>query len=414
MDIKREKPKKSVSKLGLLVGFGSFAIAGIWLLVQPGAEAKVDRQDIWTAQVQRGDLPMQVDGFGKLKSKVQRLLTAPTNALVEEIVLRPGALVTPDSIILRLSNPEVEQEVRDAKRELDNRKAEVRQLKINQQRELLTQKAILADLSSKLELAQVRVEAEAKLHAEGIVSSLDFKRSTTELEQFKQLLNIEQQRLEQLAQGHEESLVIAQERIDQQQEQLAVITQRFERLIVRAGMDGVLQQLPVELGQNVAIGEQVALVGSMKELQAQLLVSQSQVQQLAIGQSVDIDTRGGQAEGRIRRIDPVIQQGSVLVEVEITSALPDNARPELSIDGLIHTGQLTNTLYIKKPIGARPGNSMRLFRLSDESHAKATNINLGAEAGDFIQIIAGAAVGESYILTDMSRWQDQPSISIKD
>jgi len=416
MDVKRTKAETRSIKKKMPMLIGVISVLGVagWLLTQPAAGSKVSRENIWTAQVQQGDLALKVDGFGKLKSKVQRLLTAPTNALVEEIVLRPGALVNEDSVIVRLSNPEVEQEVRDAKRELENRKAQHRQLMINQQRELLTQKAIMSDLSSRIELAKVKVEAETALHKDGIVSSLDFKRSTTELSQLEQRLTIEKQRIEQLVSGHKESLAIQQDRIEQQNEQLSVIQDRFDRLTVRAGMEGVLQQLPVELGQNVAIGEQVALVGSMKKLRAHLQVPQTQVQQLAIGQAVDIDTRGGVTKGKINRIDPVIQQGNVLVEVDITGDLPQNARPELSVDGVIHTGELANALYLKKPVGARPGSNMKLFRMAEDSQALAANIQLGVEAGEFIQIIAGATRGDSFILSDMSRWQEQTTLSIKD
>lgn len=416
MDVTRKKPETGALKKKTPFLLGAIGVLGLtaWLFTQPAAGSKVSRENIWTAQVQQGDLALTVDGFGKLKSKVQRLLTAPTNALVEEIVLRPGALVKEDSIIVRLSNPEVEQEVRDANRELTNRKAQYRQLVIQQQRELLSQKATNADLVSRIELAKVRVEAETALHKRGIVSTLDFKRSTTELKQLEQRLAIEKLRIEQLESGHKESLAIQQDKIAQQDEQLTVISDRFKRLTVRAGMEGVLQQLPIELGQNVAIGEQVALVGSMEELMAHLQVPQTLVQQLAIGQDVDLDTRGGKVKGKVNRIVPVIQQGNVLVEVDITGALPQNARPELTIDGVIHTGQLTNALYLKKPVGARPGSEMKLFRLDAKSQALAANIRLGVEAGEFIQIIAGATRGDSFILSDMSRWQDQTTLSIKD
>lgn len=416
MDVTRKKTEQGSLRKKLTFLLGGIAVLGLtsWLLTQPAAGSKVSKENIWTGQVQQGSLALKVDGFGKLKSKIQRLLTAPTNALVEEIVLRPGALVKADSIIVRLSNPEVEQEVRDAKRELANRKAQYRQLVIRQQSELLSQKATNVDLMSRIELSKVRVEAETALHKRGIVSSLDFKRSTTELKQLEQRLAIEKQRIEQLASGHEESLAIQQDKIAQQNEQLVVISDRFARLTVRAGMEGVLQQLPVELGQTVAIGEQVALVGSINELMAHLQVPQTQVQQLAIGQKVDIDTRGGVAIGRVNRIVPIIQQGNVLVEIDITGPLPENARPELTIDGVIHTGELANTLYLKKPVGARPGSSMKLFRITEESQALAANISLGVEAGEFIQIIAGATKGDSFILSDMSRWQDQTTINIKD
>lgn len=384
-----------------------------WMMMQPSAANKVSRQNIWTAQVKQGNLEVQVQGYGKLKSKQQRFLTAPANATVDEIVLKPGAIVTSDSILLRLTTPDIEQKIKAAQRELVDSNTNYRQLVINQKRELLSQQAQLEQLLSLLEIAQLKVEAQTQLVSKGIVSALAFKRSQLDERQLTRRLNIERERLVQLKQLHEENLDIAKNNIEQQTQQLDVINDQFERLTVRAGIDGVLQRLPVELGQSVNLGQQLALVGSMSNLIANLTISQSQMQKVQLKQKVTIDTRAGLIDGWVSRIDPMVVQGSVQVEVELSSELPENSRPDLNINGRIFTASLTNVLYLKKPINAVAGSSVTLFRIHNESTlAEAVEVSFGEETSEFIQIITGAKSGESFILSDMSRWQDVQQIAI--
>ena len=309
--------------------------------------------------------------------------------------------------------PEIEQQVKDAKRDLDNRLTNLRQLQLNQKRELLAHQASLESLKAELEIAELKVEAERQLVSKGIVSELDFKRSTLQQRQLTRRVAIEQQRLAQLAEVHTEVLAIAREKIQQQREQVEVINERFAKLTVRAGINGVVQNLPVELGQSVAFGEQVALVGSVDELYAMLQVSQSEIEQIALAQQVDIDTRGGAIVGEVTRISPLVTEGSVAVEVALKGPLPSNARPELSIDAVIDTGTLTDVVYLAKPVNAAPGSRGSLFRLAaDQASAERVEIRYGRETRQFIQILSGAEPGDSFILSDMSRWQDTSAITI--
>lgn len=417
MDVKiKETQKKQTHKVKkmMLAGICSLGLIG-WMSVQPSAASKVQRADIWTGQVQKGDLVVQVQGYGKLKSKIQRLLTAPTNSTVDEIILKPGAIVNAQSILLRLTDPEIEQQVKDAHRELDTRNTNYRRMVINQKREALSHQAQLEQLLSNLEVAQLNVEAETPLVAKGIVSKIDFKGTKLNERQLTRRLKIEKERLVQLAQLHEENLAIAKDQIEQQQEQVNVINTKFENLTVRAGIDGVLQSLPVELGQSVSFGQQLALVGSMDNLIANLTIPQSQMQQVQNNQKVSIDTRGGMIDGVVSRIDPVVVQGSIQVEVALLSALPKNARPELNINGTIFTHNLSDVFYVKKPINAVPGSNGKLFKIhSDKDLAEAVNVSYGKETNEYIQIITGANSGDSFILSDMSRWQDVPQITIID
>ena len=405
---KRFKKNTLFTLLGIVVSLFS-----VWSWSQPSGSEKVSADQIWSDTIKQGDLTIKVEGYGKLKSKVQRLLTTSSNAIVEEILLKPGALVTVDSIILRLSNPDILQQVKEAKRELDNRKTNYLQVELNQQRDILSQKAQREQLQSALEIAAYKVEAAQKLVKQGIVSHLDFKGSVLEHRQLSRRIDIEKERLQHLIQVHHKVLEIEQAKINQQEDQLMVSNQRYEKLTVRSGINGVLQSLPVELGQSLLRGEKVALVGSVDQLYAMLNVSQSQMEQVKLSQLVEIDTRAGKVKGHVSRINPMVHQGTISVEIALTGELPGNARPELTVDGIIFGKTLKNITYLKKTVGSAPGSSTTLFRLSqDKNQAERISISYGRESGKYIQIVSGAKQGESYILSDMSRWQDTLALTI--
>ncbi|MFT5636712.1 MAG: HlyD family secretion protein [Cognaticolwellia sp.] len=417
MDIKlsqKSTNKNSKSIIITLIVVTAVSLS-FWLFNQPSGSQKVSRSQIWTDTIKHGDLAIQVEGFGKLKSKEQRLLSAPDNAIVEEIILKPGSLVTKDSIIVRLSNPQIAQQVKDANRVLANTKTSYLQLELNQKREMLSQQAQQEQLLSELEIAELKVTAEQKLVTKGIVSELTFKRSQLDYRQLSRRIVIEKSRLEQLSEVHQKELDIAQDRIAQQAEQVAVINERFNKLTVRAGISGVVQALPVELGQSVTLGEQIALVGSVDSLYAMINVSQSDMEQIAIKQIVSIDTRAGTVAGVVHRISPVVTKGMIAIEVSITGKLPNNARPELNVDAIISIGMLTNTTYIKKPVNVTAGMKTSLFRLiPNSSQADKINITFGQESDGFIEVVSNVKTTDTFILSDMSRWEDTKKITITD
>ncbi|OUL57999.1 HlyD family secretion protein [Pseudoalteromonas ulvae] len=388
-------------------------IAIVWLILQPSAQQRITLDDLWSGEVQQGDLQLQVSGYGRLKSRSPRLLTAHSNATVEEVLLKPGALVEPDSVILRLSDPQVSQALYAAEQALTQRTNQYRQLEINQQRELLAQQAELEILRSALESAQLQVNAQNQLIAKGIVSNIDYQRSVLELRQLTRRLDIEQQRITQLRQLHLANLAIAQSNIDAQTTALAHAKHRFDTLTVTAGITGVVQSLAVELGQSVSFGQQLALVGSTTDLYALLSVPQATMQQVALSQSVQINTRSGFIAGKVSRIDPMINNGSVQVEVALNGALTNNARPELNIEGVINTGIRRNVLYIDKPINASPFSDATVFQLNQaRDRATAKQLQFGHQTNDKIEIVAGAKLAEQFILSDMSRWQAFTTLNV--
>ncbi|WP_100644118.1 HlyD family secretion protein [Alteromonas facilis] len=413
MDIKRQKTRSvwQRNKVLSLCGVTLVAIVLLWKFSLSEDGQHVTKKDMWFGTAQSGDLKLEVQGFGKLKSKYQRLLTAPTGGIVEEIVLKPGAVVTQDDVILRLHNPDLDQQVVNERLLLNTEKANLRQTKVNNQRELLAQQARLAELEAKSGVASYNLEATTTLAEKGIISQLDHKRAQLESQQLKKQLTIENQRLTQLKAVHEESIKIQLEKIEQQQGKLAAIEVKQSLLVVKASIDGVLQKLPIELGQSVSEGEILAFVGGTKQLIAEINVPQNQVEQIQIGQDVLINTRQDNTHGLVVRIDPVVTGGTVLVEVELTGDLPNNARPELSVDATIQAGELTNVVYIERPVNIQPGSTGTLYRLNqNQDKAHATPITFGAEAGKYIQVISGASHGDRFILSDTSHWQQFESI----
>jgi multidrug resistance efflux pump len=413
MDVKRQKkaPAWRNRKFIITTGAVLIAIISLWKLPQNNIGYKVAKEEVWLGTVMTGDLQLQVEGFGKLQSKHTRLLTAGVRGIIQEILLKPGAIVTKDSTILRLSNPDIDQQVVNEEILLGEVKANLRQATVNHERELLAQQANLAALEAEYGTASFNLQATTRLIGKGIVSQLDHKRAQLETEQLKKRFTIEKRRLEQLSVVHTEAINILQDKINQQRGKLNAALNKQKELNVNANIDGVLQRLPVELGQSVPAGDVLAFVGGTDALIAEINVSQSQVDQIQIGQRVDISTRGDNAQGEVIRIDPVVTSGTVMIEVDINGALPSNARPDLTVDATIHAGSLTNVHYIERPVNTQPGATATLYRLNPEQDtAQATQVTFGEEAGQYIQITRGANRGDRFILSDTVQWQQTESI----
>lgn len=413
MDVRIEKKQPILKKKGvwqLTLALVSGLVA--YMLFKP-TNASINTASIWSGVVQQGDLQSVSYGFGKLKSNTPRLLTAHSNATVDSILLKPGAVVTPNSILMQLKDESVEQSVRVNQRALLQMENAYRQLEINQTRELLAQQAELEILTAELESAELEVAAQAKLIEQGIISNIDYQRRVLQKRQLTRRLALENQRLTELKRLHSADLEIAESNISSQQGVLDLANYRQQQLTVRAGISGVLQNLSVELGQSVTNGQQLALVGSATDLYALVDVPQSQIQAVSLGQSAVVDTRAGIIQAEVTRIDPIINGGNVRIELSLKSELPLSARPELNITAEIETGLIKNALYIEKPVNAKPHTHVNLFRLDKDGElAVVTAIEYGIESQDKIQIVSGATAAERFILSDMSRWQSHTQISV--
>jgi len=413
MDIKKTTPVKKKSWIKPTALIAAALTFTAWQFVQPSSDSTVIRSELRVAAVKQSDLPFNIAGFGKLISKHQRLLTAPTRATVEEILILPGAQVSKDTVIMRLNNPDLLLQVNNAEMELARHQASLRELKINQKSEYLAHQATLGQIKAKLAAAELKVEAQSGLAAKGIVSSLDFKRSKLAATQLSEQLNIETQRLVHLQSAHQEKVAVQKQFAKQLNANLTLKQSLQDGLVIHADIEGVLQSMPVTLGQSVNAGEQLALVASNKTMMAQLKIPQSEAQEIAIGQHAEINTRTALVKGLVNRIDPVITNGSVLIDIDITEQLPTNARPELKVEGTINIGILNNALYVKKPIGVKANSTKQLFTLlAGQQTATLRTMKFGRVIGNNIELLAGASKGEQFIVSDTSSWLPNQTLTI--
>jgi len=405
MDVKKIKTKQSKFKTKPVAGgFAILVLAALtWYVSTQTGGTSVKRNDMLFGTVKHGDLQVEIEGYGALRSDKQVLVTSLTSATVQEIVLKPGALVTTDSIIVQLANPELQQQVDSATRELSQRKANLRQMILNQKREVLNESASFAEMEARYETAKVKLEAQSGLVKSGIVSVLDYKDSVVQEAQLNKRLKIHKQRTAALKLVNQEAISIQNEQIMQQQGQLDIAQNRLDRLTVKAGFDGVLQRLSVELGQSLAAGQEIALIGSVQDLIALVRVSQSKAQQIFIGQKAIVDTRRDKIIGTVARIDPVVVENTVVVEIALPDQLPASARPQLSVDAVIITDTLDNITYMERPVNGKANSNSSLFRLDDSNNtAMRTQVKFGKEAGRYIEIIDGGNVNDVFIVSDLS------------
>jgi len=327
--------------------------------------------------------------------------------------VRPGAQVDEDSIILRLNNPDVLREVETAQNLLIQEQANLRRLALTNERELLTEQSALSELESYLKAASLRRDAEEPLAAKGVIPQITFQTDLLQQEQFAQRANFQHGRIAQLKKVMKEAQLIQQKQIDQADAHFQSMQLRAERLTVRAGLKGVLQRLPVELGQSVSAGQELALVGSDKDLLALIKVSQSKAEQVRVGHLAIINIRREKVQGVVTRITPEVHEGTVEVEIAFTHGVPVSARPELNVDAQIHTASLNNVLFMERPVNAQSHGKVMLFRLgADNTSAELHELTFGEDAGKYIQIEQGAEPNQMFILSDMAQIQDAKNIQL--
>ncbi len=407
--IKAKKPVKILSAKWLVTVVIIALFSALFAYAKTSLNTvELPLKELLISTVKQGDINVSVEGYGKLISAKLQLITTRSQATVEEIVLKPGARVTKESIIVKLANPELQQQVDSAQQQLEQLRANLRQLVVNQKREQLNEEAKFAELDSIYETAKLRRVAQEKLVESGIVSQLSFKESLLNEKQLNKRMVILAKRVSQLTLVHQEAINILQERIKQQQGQLNVAIERLDKLEVKAGFDGVLQRLSVRLGESLSPGQEIALIGSVTDLIALIQVPQNQAQHVQIGQKVEVDTRLDKIIGTIVRIDPIVQDNTVEVEISLPKTLPKSARPQQNIDASILIETLKNIHYIERPANINALSNVALFKLNTSSTlAEKVVLALGKKAGRYIEIQKGSALGDRFIISDLSNYQVQ-------
>ncbi|GHF02776.1 HlyD family secretion protein [Thalassotalea profundi] len=401
----RYSPYKKVTKISIFIVVSFIAI---WQSNIHLNKVTLAKKDLLIAKVQKGELLVTVDGYGNLVSSKVQLLTSDTRATVAEIILKPGAQIKKGDVIVKLSNPELTQQFNGAEQELALYRANLRQLKLNNKREMLNESSLHTQLFAEYESAKLKREAEARLVEKGIVSQLTFRESELNEKQLEKRLEILLKRIDQLALVHEEAINIQQERINQQQGLVDIAKNKVQNLNIRASLDGVVQKLSVVLGQSLSAGEEIAIIGSTSDLKALIKIPQSKAQTIVLDQKVEIDTRQDKIEGRVVRIDPVVTENTVEIEVAIVQLLPKSARPYQNVDATIITNVLNDVLYVELPSNVKSFTELMLYKLnSTRDMAIKNKVKFGIKAGRFIEIESGLGEGEHLIISDLSNYIQQ-------
>ncbi len=385
------------------------AVAGVSVALsrlKPAAPT-VERATVWVDTVKRGQLIRQVRGLGTLVpvDEARRWLPSATQGRVERIILRPGAQVTPDTVILELADPQLQQQLMEAETQLRASEADLASLRARLDTERLNQRSIAATVEADFEQARLEREVNEDLAKDGLVSSLILKQSTVRSESLRTRSQLEKERVSVSEESVRAQLLAQQARVEQLRTLFTLRRQQVDQLRVRAGMSGVLEQVPVEVGQQVAPGTNVARVADPTRLKAELRIAETQARDLTIGQLAQVDTRNGIIAGKVARIDPAAQNGTVTVDIALEGELPRGARPDLSVDGTVELDRLDNVLYVGRPAFGQENSAVGLFLVSATSgEADRVQVQLGRSSVNTIEIKAGAKEGDQLVLSDMSAW----------
>lgn len=406
MDIPREvKPNRRKYYLGA----GLALVTGLlfWGLsrLQPAAPA-VERQSVLIDTVKRGAMVFQVRGTGTLVPVDVRMITAQVACKVERVLLFPGTPVTEESVIAELSSPELQQATVDALWQMRRAEADYEVDKLNQ-------RATLDSTRANAREAQATLLASERLRKEGLQSDLDVLRAQVRAEEVTGRLAAEEARAG-LFESSGGNVAPARARLEQARALYALKQEQMASLKVRAGMTGILQQVLVQVGQQLASGASLAKVARPLPLKAELRVSETQAKDILIGQPVDVDTRNGVVKGRVIRIDPAVQNGTVTVDVSLEGELPKGVRPDLSVEGIIELDRADDGLFVGRPVQAQAHGSMSVFRLSpDGGQASRVSVKLGRGSVSSIEIVEGLKPGDQIVLSDTSAWDAADRIRLK-
>ena len=376
------------------------------------AAPTVERATVWVDTVKRGSMIRQVRGSGTLVPEEIRWIPATTQGRVERIVLRPGAHVTPGTVILELSNPELQQSVMEAQLAYQSAQAAYQNRKAELESQLLSQQSAVASIEANYKNAALTLQANEILVKDGLISDINLKQSRSAAEELKNRLSIEQRRLAMTQEGLKSQLAPQEADVNQRRAAYELRVRQLDDLKVKSSMTGVLQQVPVEVGAQVAPGANLARVANPTNLKAELRIAETQTKDIAIGQPAEIDTRNGVVKGRVSRIDPASTNGTVGVDVILEGALPPGSRPDLSVDGTIRLELLDNVIYVGRPAFGQENSTVGLFKVGADGEATRINVKLGRSSVNTIEIIEGLQPGDQVILSDMSSYDEYQRIRL--
>jgi RND family efflux transporter MFP subunit len=418
MDIARPEFKTQKRRRQVIIGgavvLAAAAVSVAVMRLKPAAPA-AERGTVWTDTVKRGPMLRQVRGLGSLVPSQEsvRQIPAETEATVVRIQLLPGSQVTAGSVLLEMSNPQTEQAAVDAELQLKAAEAEYQSLRVKLESDLMNQKAGAATVHADDATAQRQANTDKALYDLGVISGLAYKTSKEKADELTTRNDLEMQRLTANERAIASQMAVQQAKVDQMRTLAQLKQKQLDELKVRAGINGVLVDLPLQVGQHVTPGTMLAKVVEPDHLMATLKVAETQARDVQIGEPASVDTHNGVVAGTVMRVDPAVQNGTVTVDVKLTGALPKGARPDLSVDGTIDLERLDNVLYVGRPAISQENSTISLFKLDgDGQTASRVPVKVGRASVNSIQVIEGLHEGDTVILSDMSRWDNTDRIRL--
>ncbi|HET7469947.1 MAG TPA: HlyD family efflux transporter periplasmic adaptor subunit [Gemmatimonadales bacterium] len=415
MDIPRAPAKRGRKQLiygGLTIGAIVLATLGLHGL-KPAAP-RVDRAAVWIDSVQRGPLVIEVRGPGTLVPERIRYISAVTAGRVERRLAEAGETVKPETVLLELSNPDVQLEALESERQLTVSRAEQVNLRADLASQRLNQEAQVAAARAGYLDAKRNAEAAESLVAKNLISANEASRSRDQVDELATRYKVEQERLHVMESAADSQLILQQAQVDRLRDVNQFQHGRVRSMVVTAGANGILQELPLEVGQWAQSGATLARIVEPGRLKAVLRIPETQAKDVTIGQPASIDTRNGIATGKVMRIDPAVQNGTVTVDVSLGDSLPRGARPDLSVDGTIQIERLDNVLHVGRPAFGQAGSTVGLFKLTpDGKEAVRTTVRLGRTSVNTVEVTGGLKQGEKVIISDMSRWDGVARVRVE-
>ncbi len=414
-NVAKEKRKKRII-YAVVSALALVAITVVIMRLKPAAPT-VERNLVWIDTVKRGPMVRQVRGLGTLVPEEIRWIAARTQGRVDKIILRPGATVEPGTLIVELTNPDVVSAAANAKSQLQAAEAQLAGLRVTLESSLLQAEAAAANAKSEYESARLQAEVNDELLKDGLVSPVQHKLSKVTAETAATKNDIEQKRYAFAKDSIKPQLAVQEAEVERLASLYKLRTEELEALQVRATTSGVLSALgtptlPIEVGAQVQPGNNIARVADPTKLKAEVRIAETQAKDIAIGQLASIDTRNGIVEGKVGRIDPAVQNGTVTVDVFLTGTLPKGARPDLSVDGTIELERLNDVVFVGRPAFGQEKSSVNIFKVADSGEAYRTQVQLGRSSVNTIEIVSGLQPGDRVILSDMSQWDSNERIKL--
>lgn len=411
-EVKRQKKMRRIAYIAaavVLIPLVTYALSRL----KPAAPS-VDRATVWTDAVKRGPMLREVRGLGTLVPETIRLIPAATDGRVEQRHLLPGVPVQANTVIFDMSNPELEQAALDAEYQLKGAEAGLENMKAQLQNQLMDRRAQAAGIRSAYHTADLQWHNNEKLFELGLVADFVLKTSQVQAEELAKQNEIAEKQVQTFADSIDAQLAVQQSNVDEKRALYQLKRSQLDELHVRPGIDGVLQELDVEVGQKVLQGTVLARVAQPSHLKAQLKIAETQAKDIVIGQKASVDTHNGVIAGHVARIDPAVQNGTVTVDVSLDGALPQGARPDLSVEGTIEIERLADVLFVGRPVHGEANSTVGLFKLVDDGkEAVRTQVQLGRTSVNTVEIVKGLQIGDQVILSDMSAWDNFDRVQLK-